>query len=109
METVVALPKRTDVRTFVRQVLGNHDRLEASEFPFFEGPITQNGRTCGLIFELHGPRLMRSRAIWAADEHRILFYDSMGLRFSEVRLSEAPDPAEPVDGAELQVPISRAA
>ena len=94
MQTVVALPKRSDVRGFVRQVLGNHDRLEADQYPFFEAEITRSGRPCGLIFELQGPRLTRSRAIWAADEHRILFYDSVGNRVGEVRLSEAPDVVE---------------
>ena len=35
---------------------------------------------------------MRSYAIWTADEHRVLLYDSSGDRRAEVGLSEAPDP-----------------
>jgi hypothetical protein len=45
-----------------------------------------------LFFQVQGPRLLRTHAIWAGDENRILFYDSTGLRFAETRLSEAPDP-----------------
>jgi hypothetical protein len=29
---------------------------------------------------------------WAGEEDRILFYDSTGQRFSESRMSDAPDP-----------------
>jgi hypothetical protein len=93
MDSVVSLPNRSELRRFVRQVLSDHDRLDASQYPFFESPITRRERVCGLLFELQGPRLMRSRAIWAGDEHRILFYDTTGNRFAEVQLSEAPDPS----------------
>jgi hypothetical protein len=30
--------------------------------------------------------------VWAGEEGRILCYNSSGVRFAEVRLSEAPDP-----------------
>jgi hypothetical protein len=29
--------------------------------------------------------------VWAADDHRIVFYDSTGQRVRAVRLSESPD------------------
>jgi hypothetical protein len=91
MESVVALPNRSELRRFVRQFLSDHDRLDAGQFPFYESLITRSGRICGLLFELQGPRLMRSRAIWAGEEHRIFFYDSTGARFADIHLSEAPD------------------
>lgn len=94
MESVIALPNRSELRRFVRQVLSDHDRLDSAQCPFYEAIITRAGRVCGLAFELQGPRLMRSRAIWTADEHRILFYDTIGARFAEVHLSEEPDPAK---------------
>ena len=53
--------------------------------------VTRGGRPCGLYFEVEGPRLLRVRAIWAEEENRILFYDSNGARFQEVRLTESPD------------------
>jgi hypothetical protein len=54
--------------------------------------INRGGRPCGLFFEVAGTRLMKSYAVWAGEENRILFYDSSGERFAEVRLCDAPDP-----------------
>jgi len=43
------------------------------------------------MFHVEGPRLLKTSAVWAGDEHRILFYDSVGTKFSEVKLSEGPE------------------
>ncbi|MGE3805868.1 MAG: hypothetical protein AB7K24_14430 [Gemmataceae bacterium] len=88
---VVSLPTLEDLRRFVRQTLCDHDKLDLEESPFFEGQITRSGQPCGLFYQVHGPRLLKLYAVWAADENRILFYDATGVRFSEVRVSEAPD------------------
>jgi hypothetical protein len=37
---------------------------------------------------------VRTYAVWAGDEDRVLFYDSAGQRFAETRLSEGPDARE---------------
>jgi hypothetical protein len=92
LRVVVAVSTREKLRQFVRQMLCDRDKLDLEQTPFYEARITRSGRSCGLYFEIHGPRLVRSCAIWAGEEHRILFYDSMGERYAEVRLSEAPDP-----------------
>jgi hypothetical protein len=34
--------------------------------------------------------LLQTHAIWAAEENRLLFYNSSGARFAEAHLSEAP-------------------
>jgi hypothetical protein len=54
--------------------------------------VLRGGKPCGLFFQLQGPRLLKSYAVWAGEENRILFYDSNGLRFAETRLCESPDP-----------------
>src|SRR5437762_14225320 len=92
MNAVVALPSRGELRQFVRQTLCGQDHLDVDQTPLYEALLTRSGRRCGLYFEVHGPRLVRSCAIWAGEEHRILFYNSMGDRFAEFRLSEATDP-----------------
>jgi len=92
MHTVVALPSRAQLRRFVRQVLCERDRLELESTPFFESLIWRSGKTCGLYYEIQGPRLLRAFAVWAGEEHRILFYDSIGQRFDEIHLSDEPDP-----------------
>jgi hypothetical protein len=67
--------------------------LVGSAFTWWAGlVINRHGRPCGLFFEVAGTRLMRSYAVWAGEETRILFYGNSGERFAEVRLSEAPDP-----------------
>lgn len=89
---MVALPTLDDLRRFVHQALCEHDHLDPGQTPLHQGPITRRGRACGLLFQIDGPRLVKSYAVWAGDEHRLLLYDSTGQRFAEVRLSEAPDP-----------------
>lgn len=91
METsVVALPTPEALTRFVRDTLCSHDRLDPAQTPMFRAPLKRRGRPCGLMYHVEGPRLLKTSAIWAGDENRILFYDSTGMRFSEVRLSEGP-------------------
>src|SRR5215472_4795372 len=92
MEAVVALPTLDDLRGYVRRTLCAHDRLDPAHTPLHQGLIKRAGKPCGLFFQLQGPRLLRTYAVWAGEEDRILFYDCSGLRFAETRLSEAPDP-----------------
>ena len=91
---VLPLPKWDDLRRFVRETLCTRDRLDPWQSQLKQGVIRRSGRACGLFFRVEGPRLLRTYAVWAGDEHRILFYDSTGARFMEVRLSEEPDPRD---------------
>jgi hypothetical protein len=92
MHTVAALPTVDDLRRHVLSVLCTRDQLDPSQTPLHEGLITRRGKTCGLFFQIQGPRLLKAYALWAGEEDRILFYDSTGSRFAETRLSNAPDP-----------------
>jgi hypothetical protein len=92
MNTVVALPTLEALRAHVRTVLCEHDRLEPEATPLFQSLLKRSGRPCGLYFQVQGPRMLRTHAIWVGEENRLLFYDSTGTRFAEVRLSDAPDP-----------------
>jgi hypothetical protein len=103
--SVVALTTPEALTRFVRDMLCSHDRLDPVQTPLYQATLKRRGRTCGLLFHVEGPRLLRTSAIWAADEHRILFYDSTGARFSEVRLSEGPAlPEATVDQGHLVRP-----
>ncbi|MGH7171834.1 MAG: hypothetical protein ACRELG_16280 [Gemmataceae bacterium] len=92
MSTVVCLPTLEVLRTHVHCTLCTHDQLDPRQTPMHQAVITRSGRPCGLFFQVQGPRLVRSYAVWAGEEDRILFYDCTGQRFAESRLSEAPDP-----------------
>jgi hypothetical protein len=93
-ESVVALPTVESLCEYVHRTLCGHDHLDPGQTPLLRSAVKRSGRACGLFFSVEGPRLMKSYAVWAGDEHRVLFYDSTGARFAEARLSEAPDPVK---------------
>jgi len=94
MESVVCLPTLALLQDHVRSLLCSHDNLDPQSTPVHQAVITRAGRPCGLFFQVQGPRMVRTYAVWAGDEDRILFYDSTGQRFAETRLIDAPDPLE---------------
>jgi hypothetical protein len=94
MSTVVSLPTFKELRQHVLEVLCRHDQLDPAQTPLYQGVITRKGRPCGLFFQVQGPRLLRTYAVWAGEENRILFYDASGQRFGECRMSDAPDPGK---------------
>ena len=94
MDAVASLPTLEDLREHIRITLCAHDRLDPTHTPIHQALILRSGRPCGLFFQIQGPRLLRTYAVWAGEENRVLFYDSSGLRFAETRLSEAPDPVK---------------
>jgi hypothetical protein len=93
-EAVVALPTLGELSAFVHRVLCQLDALDPEQAPLLHTPLVKAGRPCGAVFHVEGPRLLRTSAVWSADDHRVLFYDSTGQRVRAVRLSEAPDAAE---------------
>lgn len=89
--TAIALPTIEQLNDFVHTKLCNLDHLDPKQTPCHTNRLTRRGRPCGSIYHIEGPRLLRTSAIWSCDEHRILFYDSVGVRVAEVRLTESPD------------------
>ncbi len=87
----LCLPTLDELRHHVHQRLCNHDRFDTGQTSLQETLVRRAGKPCGLFFQVQGPRLLRTYAIWAGKEHRVLFYDSGGQRFAETKLSEAPD------------------
>jgi hypothetical protein len=92
MEAVVSLPTLDDLRDFVLRTLCAHDQLDPGQTPLYQGVIQRRGNPCGLFFQISGPRMLKTYAVWAGEEDRILFYDSTGVRYHQARLSDAPDP-----------------
>lgn len=90
--TVVSLPTLEDLRRHVLQTLCAQDRLDPTRTLLRQAVIKRSGRACGLFFQVQGPRMLKTYAVWAGEENRILFYDSTGLRFAETRMCDAPDP-----------------
>jgi hypothetical protein len=90
---VEALPTYDRLRQYIRDALCAHDGFAPEQAALKQAAIRRGERTCGLFFQLIGPQRQKAYAVWAGDEHRVLFYDATGARFAEVRLSESPDPA----------------
>jgi hypothetical protein len=104
MITVVCLPTLDELRRHVLEVLCTHDCLDPTQTPLHESVLFRRGQACGLFFQVQGPRLLKTYAVWAGEEGRILFYACTGERFAEIRLSEAPDPKQ----LSAQTPTSKA-
>ncbi len=79
------------LRSFVKETLCQPDRLDANQVRFYESPVKgKKGTYQGIAFFVHGPRLLQTTSIWLANENRILFYSSTGIRFLEVFLTSSP-------------------
>jgi hypothetical protein len=91
MDVVAALPTFDELRQHVLETLCARDKLDPAQTPLTQSLIMRRGKPCGLFFQVKGPRLLNTYALWAGEENRILFYDSTGARFAECRLCEAPD------------------
>ncbi len=52
--------------------------------------LYRRDQPCGVLFRLHGRIPTSSCAIWAAAEHRLLFYDMHGHRWQTHLLTAAP-------------------
>ena len=88
---VLAFAAVEELAAFVHQTLCEQDALDPAQTPMFRTTLRKAGQACGLVFHVEGPRLLRTSAVWSADDDRILFYDSTGVRFGEVKLSESPN------------------
>ena len=90
-DVVLSLPTLEELSTYVHKKLCEFDSLDVGQTPIHGVALTRGGRACGMVFHVEGPRVLRTSAVWAAEDHRILFYDSTGRRVGVVMLSESPD------------------
>jgi hypothetical protein len=82
-----------ELGSFVRQTLCAHDHLDPTQTAFFRTPIVRGGRVTGFVFHVEGPRMLRTSAVWSADDCRVVFYDSTGQK---VRVAVVPGPVRRV-------------
>ena len=92
IERVAGLPTLNELQQHVHLVLCEQDHIDPEQSPLLQAIIKRAEKPCGLFFEVQGPRQLKTHAVWAGDEGRILFYDSKGIRFAQTRLTESPDP-----------------
>jgi hypothetical protein len=87
---VVAVSTLDQLSAFVHDELCKLDHLDPAQTPLRKTPLVRRGKTCGMVFHVEGPRLLRTSAVWTADEARVIVYDSTGKRVREIKLSESP-------------------
>lgn len=97
MKSVARLATVEELRNHVLKVLCEKDNLDPQQTPLHQSVITRKGKPCGLFFQAQGPRLMKTYALWAGEENRILFYQCNGERFAQTNLSEAPNPSDLIE------------
>jgi hypothetical protein len=91
--TFFAIPSLDELSKLVHHALCDFDRLDPNCTPMVKSVVRRGGKPCGMFYQIQGPRQMRSYAIWAGEEGRVLFYNSAGERIHHIRLTESPDPA----------------
>ena len=94
MDEIIGLSSLDELGRHVQERLCLHDQLDPAQTPLTRSVVMRSGRPCGLFFRIQGPRRVKSYAVWAGEEGRILFYDSQGRRFAQTRLTEGPDPLQ---------------
>ena len=73
---------------FVHHALCEADALDPAQTPLFRTPLQRGGRVCGVVFHVEGPRLLRTSAVWSADDDRA-FADRMGRAGFTVKTERA--------------------
>src|SRR5437588_9190894 len=96
---VLTLPTVAAIRDHVRELLCAHDRLDMKQAELRQAKISRAGQECGLMFQICGPRLLRSYAVWVGTENRILFYESTGVRFAQTKVVDGPEPSDALKAA----------
>jgi hypothetical protein len=88
----VQLDDFAQLRRYVYQALCEQSELEPGVFPMSERVLIRGGRSCGVSFCLHGPRSVKTTAIWETDCQTILFYNAVGERIEKISLAASPPP-----------------
>jgi hypothetical protein len=79
-----------DLRNYVHTTICTYYQLQEGVFSMTERVLHRNGKPCGIIYCLNGPRATKLTAIWETDRNQVLFYGSRGERFLKIQLLDAP-------------------
>lgn len=73
------------LRVFVYEVLCQSNQLKPSCYPMTEIPLFQRGNPRGILFCLHGPRLVKLTAVWDCSTNEVVFYNAAGERYLSIQ------------------------
>jgi hypothetical protein len=76
----------SDVRQLVQRTICEQNDLEAAAAPMTERVLVRQGKSCGVLFCVKGPRSVTFTAIWDQEQNAVLFYDSTGKSQQRTKL-----------------------
>jgi hypothetical protein len=75
-----------ELRNFVSRTLCQINDFEDGVFQVTERILIRCGKACGILFCLHGPRSVKSTAVWETVTNTIIFYGSTGEKVHRTQL-----------------------
>lgn len=79
-----------ELRRFVFRQLCEENDFELDAYQTTEQVLQRNGRPCGMLFCLHGPRAVKLTAVWEMERNTVLFYQATGERSKRIQLTRTP-------------------
>lgn len=90
LESTKCIATVEELRSYVAETLGKLESLRSEQFELTQQLLCRGGRSCGVYFQLQGPRALVLSAIWETEQNSILFYGSCGRRVHRTELSTSP-------------------
>jgi hypothetical protein len=88
---VFATQSIMELEQFISQTLCEQERLDQNQMALRRNFIRQQQQMVAVVFRVESWQRRHGHALWIESESRILFYNSAGRRFAEVKLLEAPE------------------
>jgi hypothetical protein len=88
---VFAAPSIMELEQFISQTLCEQERLDQKQMVLRRTLLRRQRQALGVLFRVESWQRQHGHALWIEPESRILFYNSAGRRFAEVKLLEAPE------------------
>lgn len=82
----IELRNLIELRNFVSRTLCQINDFEDGVFQVTERILIRCGKACGILFCLHGPRSVKSTAVWETVTNTIIFYGSTGEKVHRTQL-----------------------
>lgn len=80
-----------ELRQFIFQQLCKENDFELDAYQTSEQILKRNGKPCGMLFCLHGPRSVKLTAVWEMERNTVLFYQATGERTNRIQLMARPN------------------
>jgi len=80
-----------ELEQFISSAVCEQERLDQQQMAVKRSLLRSGQQLIGIVFRVDSWHRRHGHALWIEPENRILFYNSAGARFAEVKLLEAPE------------------